>query len=856
LICLIPLFFSSQVYSQESSHSFSTLLSQLVDLQDLWKKPDFTVRLWSSYDPAGSNRDGEHFLRTEGKWYVVAEMEGPGAVTRIWSANPKGMIRIHVDDGGAPIVQQSFRDVFLSRAKPFMKPFVRGTHDEDGSHWSYVPIPYARFCKISLSEPCFYQIESITYPPQTNIVSLKLPLSTSDENAFTTVSKQFRLMTEPPFPIDASTQVVNYSVSIPANEMIDFATFDGPAVLKGVQMRWSGNLLEAGRHLLLRCYWDDESEPSVVSPVFDFFGGRTRTYALGTDPAGRHYCYLPMPFQRSARISLENGLDSGALTVEMTCYVSKLPVYSPPLRTFHAFWNRENETCLEPVQFAINPFEPIVNPEQNYIALNTKGRGHVVGITMIRTPSPDSDAMIFVDSDVYPPLFAETGNEGFFDQAWQIQTIDWPLAGGEADLNGQNNMTRLFLPAPIPFENGILLSFEHGLANTNLLDYSTTVFWYQEEPHDPFPWPLPSLARRLRSVPLIQPVLELNSVSDSVPPNSSEDENGAIGSPQPRLEAEEQIVLVSGGIYEPQDMLPYGPDWSANRQLRFEAVGVDSVITFLLSRIRYSGWYSLHCVLTSSPDSPVVIISINDHIFFNSIDLYSVETKPKSLQTAPLFFFHAVDEPRLEIRVQGKNPKSKGHMIGVDWFELIPCERSLKAVNLQGPFATIQDSLYKQPRWMKSVDNDKILLGFKKEEVENAESHEYNAQRSPSGLIHAGERIKDVSLSECFFWVETELEASRSGIYRFEVEPAEMSSFLLLDTPAGTIHTLDKHVLLNSIFLEGDQTVRYDSATGRLLPTRFELPLHEGVNRIGWTIRGHRDTRFIPKIYGLPEKQE
>ena len=48
-----------------------------------------------------ANNDREQFIREEADgWQVMAEMEGPGAITRVWSANPQGVIRVILD--GSP----------------------------------------------------------------------------------------------------------------------------------------------------------------------------------------------------------------------------------------------------------------------------------------------------------------------------------------------------------------------------------------------------------------------------------------------------------------------------------------------------------------------------------------------------------------------------------------------------------------------------------------------------------------------------------------------------------------------------------------------------------------------------------
>jgi hypothetical protein len=79
---------------------------------------------WSSYDRAtrydaatdtylhwGANDDGPHFIRKEGDGYVLAEMDGPGCIWRIWSARAQqGHVKIYIDGRRQPAVDRPFID--------------------------------------------------------------------------------------------------------------------------------------------------------------------------------------------------------------------------------------------------------------------------------------------------------------------------------------------------------------------------------------------------------------------------------------------------------------------------------------------------------------------------------------------------------------------------------------------------------------------------------------------------------------------------------------------------------------------------------------------------------------------------
>ena len=56
---------------------------------------------------------------------------------------------------------------------------------------------------------------------------------------------------------------------------------------------------------------------------------------------------------------------------------------------------------------------------------------------------------------------------------------------------GKNSMYRFHIADPIRFRKSIRVSIEHGHANKLTNDYSSTAYWYQHEPHRPFPALLP-----------------------------------------------------------------------------------------------------------------------------------------------------------------------------------------------------------------------------------------------------------------------------------------------------------------------------------------------------------------------------
>ena len=109
--------------------------------------------------------------------------------------------------------------------------------------------------------------------------------------------------------------------------------------------------------------------------------------------------------------------------------------------------------------------------------------------------------MIFIDGEAWPPSFHGTGSEEVFGGGACPNTeYQGPYAGyhivANPDFKGKNAMYRFFVADPVRFQKSIRVTIEHGHANDLSNDYSSTAFWYQQEPHAPFPALPPAEERR------------------------------------------------------------------------------------------------------------------------------------------------------------------------------------------------------------------------------------------------------------------------------------------------------------------------------------------------------------------------
>ncbi len=298
-----------------------------------------------------------------------------------------------------------------------------------------------------------------------------------------------------------------------------------PGCIKHIWMT-VGNDDTFPRKLVLRMYWDGEDTPSVEVPLGDFFGighGIFRNFIslplqMSPDDGRGMNCWFPMPFD-SARVTLTSETDLDVNVYFYIDYEEYATPHGPDIARFHAQWRREavtegwlTERLNNDNLWDIWSRKPNVTGEDNYVLLDAVGSGVYVGcnlnIDVFEKQGNDwygeGDDMIFVDGEAWPPALHGTGTEDYFNMAFCPRTeycapyhgltlysgnSDWPWSG-------KNSMYRFHIEDPVRFNKSIRVTIEHGHANKLSNDFSSTAYWYQLEPHGPFPALLP-VAQRL-----------------------------------------------------------------------------------------------------------------------------------------------------------------------------------------------------------------------------------------------------------------------------------------------------------------------------------------------------------------------
>ena len=263
------------------------------------------------------------------------------------------------------------------------------------------------------------------------------------------------------------------------------------------------------RKVLLKIYWDDQETPSVIAPLGDFFGlmnslsGSYDSLPLSVSAkepelhtfggSAAFNSYFRMPFNSRARVVVENQNDIPYLQYFYIDYeLSHEPLPDDTLY-FHAHWRRALPNVGWGPDLQANSIEttiPNLDGKDNYVVLETEGRGHYVGCNVAVRHFQGSwwgegDDMIFVDDDTWPPSLHGTGMEDYFGHAWGMQRNAYQFNGTivhEEDVPGFHHSYRFHMVDPVRFTKRIRVTFEHGHGNHLSDDWSSTAYWYQTLP--------------------------------------------------------------------------------------------------------------------------------------------------------------------------------------------------------------------------------------------------------------------------------------------------------------------------------------------------------------------------------------
>ncbi|WP_165249453.1 glycoside hydrolase family 172 protein [Paludisphaera soli] len=620
----------------------------------------------SSYDRASrlvdgklvepfANGDRGHYLRVEGEGdareWVLADAEGPGYVSRIWSANPAGELRIYVDGAAEPALAADFAAITDGRVEPFSAPFG---HDASRGRNLYFPFPFARSIKITTTQgDQYYQVNVTTFAPGTAVESYSPRVL---ERAGGAIARARRSLLESPLaPLDAAL-AASRPFRLEPGRSQEFAHDPGkPGVLTALAIQArkveldDEALAEVLARTLLTITFDDAAEPQVAVPLGDFFGSGPglnpfRTLVQEVREDGAMASRWEMPYKRKARIAVAN--QSGHAADLVVRYNWRDDPSAADKLTFHARWRQRDDV-------------PTVKADGtlDWPALRVSGgAGRFVGLLgNVHNPTPawwgEGDEKAYVDGEAFPSTFG-TGTEDYFGYAWcdphpymnpfHAQT----RCDGPGNKGNTSNL-RVHVLDNIPFDRSLTFDLELWHWEAVKVQYATIAYAYAAPGAKVEPSGVPDLSTRI-----VHPR----------PPIKREP--GAIEAESLRLRDK------TAGEFASQDMTPFGDAWSGSSQL-FWIVREPGARLDLELPVEKAGPYALWAAFTKAADYGVVQLALDGAPLGKPIDLYAPNVVHSG--EVPLGVVDLDAGPHvLSLTTAGRNAESVSYLVGVDWLKLAP----------------------------------------------------------------------------------------------------------------------------------------------------------------------------------------
>lgn len=649
-------FLSASVLSGCAGRVVTTrsLLSEMTDLGRMaeYPEPAYTCRQFSSYDRKSvspeddegwfANRDAGQFLRTEERGdrteHVMMDAAGPGAIVRIWSANPKGVLRIYLDGSATPAVEAPMADVLGGKLPGIPGPIA----GQRGRGWnSYFPIPYAEHCKVTTDQGgSYYHINYRTYTgPWTKVVSYRPgDLETLADEVAAVAARLASPRTgggETPGPDDAMVLEPGAEFGGP------LADGAGRAIV-GLRARvWADDVDAALRSLVLTI--ETDGQRTVACPLGDFFGAAPgvnpyESLPMGVTDDGEMWSHWVMPYRDSATVRVRN---TGDRTVRLWLRHTTQPYqWTNRSMHFHAGWKTEIDAPTMPKR------------DWNYATI--RGRGVFAGASFsianpVRNWWGEGDEKIYVDGEEFPSHFG-TGTEDYYGYAWCCNERfahayhNQPRCDGPGNY-GHTSVNRWHILDRIPFERDFRFDMElwHWHTKTNVT-MSVVSYWYARPGATSDHGPIRSEDLRLVTLPAYEP----SRVA------------GAI-------EGESLRIIEQTGTPAPQEIV----GCSGDRHLwwREAEVGDRLVLAFDAPS---AGRYRVLARFVKAVDYGLIRMSVNGESAGGPVDFYNngiALSKEMDLGTFTL----SAGENRLAAEIVGANEKAvKKYMFGLDYLRLEP----------------------------------------------------------------------------------------------------------------------------------------------------------------------------------------
>lgn len=422
---------------------------------------------------------------------VLADIEGPGVITRLWTRNPQGHLLVYVDDMAHPILTLPFRDYFTGELELFSPGFnlfaPPFTSVSNGGYTSYVPIPFEQRARVVVLGDDLgdlsYQVTYGQFPPGTPIQSFELALTNDDAEYFRNWRKEWdEDRMDFKYHDRKDEQIHQSSTTLWPKGSYQVLPIDGPGTITELEMSIDSAYADILQDVWIAVYFDGQELPAVLAPMGLFFGTGDHTeyvsLALGSEDR-RMWCRFPMPFRNSAEVRVINTSDQMA---DFKYSVIWAPGEVGDSRYFHARYHSS-----------------VARPDDVYRVARVEGAGHFVGATIAVDGAKglaflESDDFIYVDDDPYLRVRG-TGLDDYFNGGWHLNDnvaaspVHGVVVRQAAEPSGISAY-RTYITDPVPF--GQSFGFHLAHEGTGPAQFRSVAYWY-EDSAEPQSWLIPEM---------------------------------------------------------------------------------------------------------------------------------------------------------------------------------------------------------------------------------------------------------------------------------------------------------------------------------------------------------------------------
>lgn len=535
-----------------------TMQSLLREMVDRERITEFSTELpyrtlqASSYNRASvspdqpgwfADSDGVFCIRTEKnkkgetEW-VLMEDNGPGAITKMWAVcfyyglgdTTGANLKIYLDGEEEPTIFCNFFE--LVQGKNFVKPPLAAETRRAGN--CYLPIPYAKSCKVTMDKKVFYNIINYrSYPKGTRVKTFSMDEYHRSQNLVDSVNQVLAkgCIQDDKVSRKALKTFRKQQTLAPGESLrlaVDNKRKSGAVRLLTIRLK-ADDEAQALRSTVLKTVFDGEQ--TIWSPVGDFFniGVGMKSYRMwerAVETDGTMVCRWVMPYRKQSEWCLEN-LGKQSVTVEMAVESGSYN-WTDRSMYFHASWRMDDPT----------PGFPLFD----YNLVKVEGTGLYVGdqFTVLNPEQGwwgEGDEKVYVDDDTFPSHFG-TGTEDYYGWAGgvvpnPVDEFDEPFLSNvrvaSPNSMGYNTCTRTRVLDAIPFKERLDFNIESSGSNRTSwfhLQYAVNTFWYAKPGATSNRKPLPDMAaRKLMTLEELQAFNESCKKNKYVFPGAIEAEN-------------------------------------------------------------------------------------------------------------------------------------------------------------------------------------------------------------------------------------------------------------------------------------------------------------------------------------------